>query len=226
MTAASDVARGQLSHDDVLTRDGLAVWREVIGCVVPSLDVATQTRREFCSEAPTWSVPGVRISGIVLSGAITAGTQCVVSDGANEVTLHIISNADISSAARRGHEIFLCKDEAAPTWNAEAGRIAWPALTCATALQLSRKLQAEVVPDLDDKLVRPNPIPRDTEALRLLATHIDALTAGSVLSKPDLQRLAAAHLRDLVAAGDAAALAEEGGIRAARQHAATTSNYA
>jgi hypothetical protein len=47
-----------------------------------------------------------------------------------------------------------------------------------------------------------------------------------VLSKPDLQRLAAAHLRDLVAAGDAAALAEEGGIRAARQHAATTSNYA
>ncbi|MPZ38777.1 MAG: helix-turn-helix domain-containing protein [Rhizobiales bacterium] len=222
--AASDVARWRLSHDDARSQDGLAVWQEVIGRVVPPLNLATPLRRRFYSEASTWSVPGVRISRMVLSGVLTAGTRCVVADGANEVTLHIISNADISSAAHRGHEIFRPKSDAVPTWNAEAGPIAWSPPTRVTALRLSRELLADVVPDLDDRLVRPNPIPRDNEALQLLIAHIDALMAGSVLSKPALQRLVAAHVRDLVAAAlgaarDAAAHAEESGIRAARLHA-------
>ncbi|MPZ35426.1 MAG: hypothetical protein GEV13_31400 [Rhodospirillales bacterium] len=62
-----------------------------------------------------------------------------------------------------------------------------------------RKLLAEMVLDLDDRLVIRIPILRDNEALRLLIGYIDALTAGHALSTPDLQNLAAVHVRDLVA---------------------------
>jgi AraC-like DNA-binding protein len=68
------------------------------------------------------------------------------------------------------------------------------------------------------------PIPRNSEALRLLIRYTEALRSGSAPTTPALQHLAATHLRDLVAVALGASregthLAEQGGIRAARLHA-------
>lgn len=65
------------------------------------------------------------------------------------------------------------------------------------------------------------PIPKNREALRLLLGYARTLRAEAALTNPDVQRLAATHVRDLVAVAlgatrDAVALAENGGIRAAR----------
>ncbi|MDQ8726479.1 helix-turn-helix transcriptional regulator [Bradyrhizobium sp. LHD-71] len=214
-TETSDVARWRPSHEEF--------WREGIRRMLPSLDLAMPLRHRLHAEASTWSASGVHITRMILSGVLTSGTRCVVADGADEVALHIVSNADISSPAHLGHEPVILNGEAVPTWNAEAHSMVWVAPTRATALRVSRKLLADVIPDLDDQLARPNLILRDNEALRLLITHVDSLL-GSVLSKPDLQRLAASHVRDLVAATlgaarDTASLAKEGDIRAARLHA-------
>jgi len=79
-----------------------------------------------------------------------------------------------------------------------------------------------MVPNIDDALLRP--IPRDNEALRLLLGYGRLLQTNRGPTSPGLLRIAAKHVRDLVAValgatGDAAACAERGGVRAARLHA-------
>jgi AraC-like DNA-binding protein len=79
-----------------------------------------------------------------------------------------------------------------------------------------------LVPRLEDAIMRP--LPRDGNALRLLQGYVRTLGRGAVPETPELRRLAASHVHDLLALAigasrDAAAIAEGRGVRVARLHA-------
>src|SRR6185437_13056811 len=84
---------------------------------------------------------------------------------------------------------------------------------------------APLAPGLEDAFMRP--VPRDTEALRLLTRYLRLFDDEQSLATPELRRLMADHVYDLVALAlgatrDAAATANGRGLRAARLHAIKT----
>jgi AraC-like DNA-binding protein len=91
------------------------------------------------------------------------------------------------------------------------------------ALSLSRGRLAGLVRNLEDTLVRA--VPKDDQAVALLKSYLGALDDLPAQAAPELAELISAHLYDLAglalgAAGDAAALARDRGVRAARLAAA------
>ena len=89
-------------------------------------------------------------------------------------------------------------------------------------IRLSRQRLAPLVPGLDAFM---RPVPRETEALRLLTRYLSLFDDQQSLSTPELRSLVVSHVYDLVALGatrDAAAIANGRGVRAARLHAIKT----
>lgn len=84
------------------------------------------------------------------------------------------------------------------------------------------RVMSPTVGNLGAHLYRP--IPKDNEGLRLLVSYARAIRQMPALAKPDVRRLAATHMRDLIAltlgaTRDAAEVANGRGLRAARLHA-------
>ncbi|MFC7697302.1 AraC family transcriptional regulator [Bradyrhizobium sp. GCM10028915] len=97
-----------------------------------------------------------------------------------------------------------------------------PQLVDHRVIRLSRALLSPLVRNIDDATLRR--IPRGTGMLRLLRNYVDAVFEDPALASPQMRRLVAAQLCDLVAVTlgatrDAIAVAEGRGIRAARLRA-------
>jgi AraC-like DNA-binding protein len=89
-------------------------------------------------------------------------------------------------------------------------------------IRLPRAELGPLVPNIDDAVLCR--IPRGSGMLRLLGSYVDAVFDDPALAVPQMRRLIAAQLCDLVAATlgatrDAAAVAEGRGLRAARLRA-------
>jgi len=87
---------------------------------------------------------------------------------------------------------------------------------------LSRRRLTPLVPGLEDAFMRP--IARNTEALQLLTRYIPLFDEQQSLATPELRSLVVNHVYDLVALAlgatrNAAAIANDRGVRAARLHA-------
>jgi AraC-like DNA-binding protein len=89
-------------------------------------------------------------------------------------------------------------------------------------IRLPRAALSPLVRDIDDSVLLK--IPRSTGMLNLLKGYVDAVFGDPALADPQMRRLVATHLCDLVAVTlgatrDAAAVAEGRGVRAARLRA-------
>jgi AraC-like DNA-binding protein len=92
-------------------------------------------------------------------------------------------------------------------------------------LRLPRTALTPLVSNVDDAVLRL--IPRNTGALKLLANYVGMLDDEEALATPELRRLVVNQIYDLVALAigatrDAAAVAEQRGVRAARLRAIKT----
>jgi AraC-like DNA-binding protein len=97
--------------------------------------------------------------------------------------------------------------------------ISRPGLVNHRVVRLPREVLSPLVRNVDDFVLHR--IPRGTGMLNLLKNYVDAVLADPALAIPEMRRLAAAQLCDLVAVTlgatrDAAAVAEGRGLRAAR----------
>ena len=75
--------------------------------------------------------------------------------------------------------------------------------------------------DLNGEMAAMHPLPRDSEALKLLTIYMKAINQDLKLGSPALRRLAATHVQDLMAmiigaTRDGAEIAEQRGLRATR----------
>ena len=227
MPGAKDgVATFRFTGAGLRGRKTYAIWRELVGRTILSLDMETLPDCQHHCEASTWFLPGFHKSRLIVSGVRAARTRSVLADGNDDITLHI-SNSGSLIASHGPRETLISQGQAIPMWNATVCAVAWQRPGRVTTLQVSRTLLTAMVPDLEDKLVRPSPVQAGDEALRLLNGYLDMLTSGQASREGGLRRLAATHVRDLVAvvlgaSGDGTAQAEDGGVRAARLHAIKT----
>jgi AraC-like DNA-binding protein len=124
-------------------------------------------------------------------------------------------------SGRRG-DTTLCDGDAMLLSYSVSRTISRPDLVDHRVIRLPRASLAPLVREVDAFVLRP--IPRGTGMLGLLRSYIDGVFDDPALQRPDTRQLIVAQLADLVAVTlgatrDAVALAEGGGIRAARLRA-------
>jgi AraC-like DNA-binding protein len=221
-TAPPDMmaASFRFSTDDLSPGERAAVWREVYGRSVLRLEIEPLTQQPFSSEIAINSLPGIDIVRGTSSPFRVGRTRELLQDGDDGLILQLTNV--VGRASQFGRDIAVSANDAVLLSNADVGSFTFPAACTVLALRLRRGALAPLVRDLDLALVRP--VPRQNEALRLLIRYLGMLDEAP-LTGPTLQRLAAAHVYDLVAVamgatGEAAEIAHGGGIRAARLHAA------
>jgi AraC-like DNA-binding protein len=208
----------RFTRADLLSRDGFAQWREVVGNIVLGLDLELLPDQPVHSEAAVETLPGLRIIRATQSGVRLTRMRRHLADGNDNFSLHIgasgawtLSNLD--AVLHLGH------DSAALVSNAEVGGVICSSLTRSVIVDIPRKALAPLVPNLEDKVMQA--IPRGREALRLLISYVGGLNASVMPQTPELRHLVVSHIRDLVAfavgaSRDAAEFVQGRGVRAAR----------
>jgi AraC-like DNA-binding protein len=142
-------------------------------------------------------------------------------DGDDDFSFHLNVSGLSTVVSRRGETTL--RDGDAMLMSYSAGRtVNRPALVDHRVIRLPRALLRPLVPGIDDAVLRP--IPRGTGMLNLLRCYADALFNDAAVAAPQMRRLIVAQLCDLVAVTigatrDAAAIAEDRGIRVARLRA-------
>ena len=127
-----------------------------------------------------------------------------------------------SIVAARGSEALLQDGDAMLLSYTESRTITRPGAVYHRVLRMPRAALAPLVPNIDEAILRV--IPRGTGALSLLSHYAGALMNDPGPEMLQTRQLVVAHLCDLIAVtlgatGDAAAIAEQRGLRAARLRA-------
>jgi AraC-like DNA-binding protein len=163
-------------------------------------------------------LPGADILSGVLSGLRQSGTK----HGGDNIFVCVNLSGN-SLACQRGREITLHSGDAVLFSSVNGGcSINRPSSVQFVGLRLPYRTLAPLVTDLDNMPMRL--IPKEIDSLRLLITYLRAINMGHALEAPELLPVVASHIHDLIALSvgatrDAAAIAEERGVRGARLQA-------
>lgn len=216
---AAPVTRLSAFERSTAGRNG--VLRKLYRCpvtarVFPRLDLAPSSDHAFRFDLAMRSLPGLSLAEVTCSSA-RAGhgkEDCRHDDLFLNLTL-----SGRRTVSRRGREVEFGDGEALLSTGAEAFEADF-SQTRFISLRVPMQPIAALVKDVRDRLFRP--IPRDTEALSLLASYAGLLLQDEQIPiDGPMQRLAVAHVHDLVtlalgATRDVAEIANARGARAAR----------
>jgi AraC-like DNA-binding protein len=217
--SSSSIPVLRFSTDALPEKDRVAAFRETYGRQILRLEMEPQRGIAFRAQYTVRALPGL---GIVSGGNTPfriGRTPELLADGNDALTVQVASATGIAS--QFGREVTVSAGDAVLFSNADVGSYTFPSAGELFALSVPRAALAPMLGDLDATLVRA--IPGNTEALRLLKAYCRALQATPAAT-PQLQRLAVAHVYDLLAVAlgatdDAAAIAQGRGVRAARLQA-------
>jgi AraC-like DNA-binding protein len=155
----------------------------------------------------------------ILSGALSGLNQFGTQHGGDHVFVALNVDGE-STACQRGREVTLKRGDALLFSGANGGcTIHRPTPMLLAAMRIPYRTLAPLVANLDEGAMRL--IPKETSALRLLASYLRAIDMGHALDAPELCLAVASHIHDLVALSVGATqgyrtAAEERGVRAAR----------
>jgi AraC-like DNA-binding protein len=168
-------------------------------------------------------LPGLIVSLLSVSPHTVRRTRELLADGSDDVVF-VLSPTGGNMVSQLGRELSHIAGDAVLMSTADVLRV--DVLGSQVRIfTLSRRRLAPLVPGLEDAFMRP--VPRDTEALQLLARYVRLFDYPQSLATPELRSLVINHVYDLVALAlgptrDAAATANGRGVRAARLHAIKT----
>jgi len=180
------VARFRFTRNDVLSSNGLSIWREVVCRAILSADLTVLPDRPFHSSGSTRSQPEFRVALLRQSGLRIERTRDLLMDGIDDLALQICTAGTVI-VSQRAQEIVLHRGDATLLSAAETVSIACPSPARFVHVQLPRKALALLVPRFDDAIMRA--IPRDSKALQLLAGY--ARMVGAI--KADITERLADH---------------------------------
>ena len=207
------------STDAFSPRERLSAWREIFGRTVVNLNIEPLDTESFFCEATVCQLPGMGL----LRGK-TAGVHLIHSR-------ELIKDGDLSfmaaptchwTASQLGRDPVLEPGDGVLMNNAEVGSIRLSEQSCFTTFRVPLATIASLVPNLDDVIAKR--IPAGNPALKLLVRYLDDVCDTGALAAAEVQQTAVAHVYDLLAlvlgaARDAAEMAKNRGLRAARLHA-------
>jgi AraC-like DNA-binding protein len=199
-------------------RDRAAMWREVFGRQLLRLDIELLPGVLFHGDLTVYPLNGVGIVSASICGTCERRTRELITDGNDAIGLAVnLSGPLISSHC--GYEVTLGEGDAVLASCAEPATFIRASAGRSIGLVVPRATLAPLVPNFEDTFGRP--IPRGSDALKLLASYIAAVVSNEATATPELRLLAATHIHDLVAltigaTRDAVAVAEGRGASAAR----------
>jgi AraC-like DNA-binding protein len=219
MTA--NFAPSRYSYRDLPERDRAAIWWEVVGRKVFRAECQPLAAGPFHAEISHRALPGLSIVTVESSGQRLARTRELVAEGSDQLWLSI-TRAGALTFAQCGREAMVGEGEATLASYAEPLTLVRPSPGLSLGFLIPLATLAALVSNVEDALLRP--IPRNTEALRLLIGYLNLLQDDHALVSAEMRHLVVSHVHDLVALAvgatrDAAVLADGRGGRAARLHA-------
>jgi AraC-like DNA-binding protein len=209
--------RVRMSTADLPARDRIALWREHYAHTIFRAEIEPACDASFRALVISRALPDLHLRYGALSAVRITRSRKFLDDGNDDFTL-VVNRAGRIAAAARDREVVLDKGDAVLVNSAEM--IAFDRSTHGSSLsmRIPRVALGARVAGIDDVVMRR--IPRATGALRLLTGYTAPLLDEEPLAAPELQRLAVAHVQDLVAltlgaTREAADEARQGGVRAA-----------
>ena len=213
-----DTASLRFSAGDLPPSQRLSALREIFGQVV-HLDLEAQLDQQVDAEMTVHAVPGLRRTTMVSSLTVRMKRSApMLNDGDDAVCL-IIKTAGRLALSQCGSEAEPLVGDGLLLLYREPAFLQFADMTyCAVRVPFAAL--AALAKDVEAAAAQC--IPRDNEALSLLRTYLANLPAR--MTDPQLSRLAATHVHDLIAlvigaTGEGRELARQRGLRAARLEA-------
>ncbi len=213
----------RFSTDSVPERERLPFFRESLGRSIMRLDLGPyDDSRPLRYAAAVHEFDGVCVMSAQTNGHICRRTQPLLTDGHDEFILST-NLSGFSLPSQAGREFRMDAGPAVLLSGSDVGARDCPVPGESLTLRIPRRLLDGMAAKPEDALARP--IPASTEALRLLVDYIQLVLKKRGPAPPELRRLFAAYISDLVALAvgatrDGADIAHSRGMRAARLHAA------
>ena len=219
---ADDFTAFRFSTDDIPERDRVAIWREELGRKLIRLDIEPDRHTPFHARFRCCALPNLSIARGDLGASVDRRTPELIAGDSDHLILAVnLSGTLISRQGNRemvsgaGDAYLLSLGDPASYIRPTAGKI--------LCLRVPRAALEPLVPNVDDAIMRP--IPRNSEALRLLKNYVSVIEENNhELVTPMLRHSLASHFHDLIACviGDMRGndvRAAAGGVQAARLHA-------
>jgi len=190
---------------------------EIFGRTILRLEIERLPFHELEAEMSLRSFCGVGMASGALSPMRNHHPESLI-DNDDLVLVYIYDGLGVLDQRGKSYEVR--SGQVALTDNGVAGIFTGYSLR-AVNLRFSRARLAPQIADLDRALLAP--IVVDSPALRLLASCASSLSNEALLATPELRWAVAAHMHDLAALAigatdDAAEIARDRGLRAARLH--------
>jgi AraC-like DNA-binding protein len=203
-------------------RDRLPVWREVFGQTMVRLDIEPVKGTSFHAEGELCALPGAAFASVTATPVRVSRTQRLIADDMADMVFVVTADAPLH-IAQRGREQVLDAGDAIFLRGGECSAIQCRDRARFTNISVPT---GDLVPMLANREdISMTVVSRQNEMLDLLVGYVSLLQARQKPCSDALGRLAAAHIRDLMAAmigaePDCGSPARErGGVRAARLRA-------
>ena len=212
----------RVSTDDFPTRERIPFWREAVGRHLLNIEVDVPNDMSFRGEAVFHSLPGLTVASMTSSGGRGSRTRELIARGSADEVLFSVTTHGAGYLTWFDREMSAANGEAALMPIDEPSSIALACPGSFLIYGVPVDLLRPLIPNVGDSLFRL--VPCAAEPLRLLVGYSEFMLRPETNPTPELRHAAATHLRDLIALAlgatrDGAALAEEGGLRAARLQA-------
>jgi AraC-like DNA-binding protein len=209
----------QFSTEDVSSRYRIDAWREVIGRAIIKFKVEPTTNERFHGEITLCGLPGLHLNKGEAGGMRLLHTPALLESD------DLIMNIGLGGShlvQQHGRELTVGIGDAVLMTGAEPMVHSFSSAGKLFTFCMPRTALAAMVGNLDTIFARP--IRNDTEALRLLIDYADVVQNMPAIELPEARHLVATHMHDLIALTvganrDAAEIAKERGLRAARLRA-------
>jgi AraC-like DNA-binding protein len=221
---STDISTFRFSTDELPERDRVPMIREVFGRLHARIDLAPATDQPSHFRFVAKVLPGLAISSYAATPLIVQRTRELLMDGNDDVLVTASSVAG-NTSSHLGRELVTNAGDAVPFSTADTSVTSTVATSHCRVISLQRRVLATLVPDLEDRFMRP--IPSANEALKLLTGYLRLFADRQNSVSPELRHVAVGHVYDLAALAigasrDATETAKNGGLRAARLHAIKT----
>jgi AraC-like DNA-binding protein len=211
-----------LSTAALPARDRLPVWREVFGQTMVRLDIEPAKGTSFHAEGELCALPGAAFASVTVSPVRVSRTQRLIADDMADMVFLVTADAPLH-IAQRGREQVLGAGDAIFLRGSECSVIQCRDRARFTNISVPIDDLTPMLANRED--VSLTVVSRQNEMLDFLVGYVSLLQARQKPCSDELGRIAAAHIRDLMAAmigaePDCGSPARErGGVRAARLRA-------
>lgn len=214
MVHGADVFR--FATHDWAEKDRIEGWRETLGRAVMKLEIDPVAETTFHAEMVLRALPGLGLAEGICSGMHFRRTSPFIDN--DDLVLNIVI-AGTAEIRQRGRDVALGSGDAVLTTGEETGETLLRSGARMKLLRVPRVALAPLTRDLEGAVMRH--LPASQQALQLLVGYADLI--GAIPGDIDLEaaRLAAGHMRDLMAlaigtSGDGREEVRNRGVKAGR----------